>query len=703
MAPWPSYHFLDLDEAQKHARRESLDHYAAIAHASTLLPVLVAALYRLLSSRWNGSKSGGGGGGGYTVVPGSPALKHQRSRGGSSSGSLGATAFRASVWLRKASWWLGDDVVFLGKSWGQIDQLVFGLGWTAWLVVLCFVGTGDDYLHLTKRLGIIAVTQFPLQYALSLKQLNPVAWAFGSSHERVNRIHRPLGSITYGLLVVHAALYLNFFYQTGVLGLEKLTRPVPALGLGALGAMTLLMSTSMGLVRRWSYRLFFVAHLFVAMALPVAVFFHAHSARILVAESLALLLADIGIRRLGTVDVDTKVTRVGGAVGENSRLIKMDMDLPSDALYERFAGRRDTVSAHVYLNVPQAARPRPETLLSPANLPFELMFNPFTIAAADAGARKITLVAKRNAGPMTANLYRLAGGGGGGGGGGNGRARRAAAEVMVPLGIQGPFGCSRKFPDLNGPEFGRVLLVAGGVGATFILPIFRALVSETRKNKARRTAGETGVPDLDQDHDTSVSSTTSGRATTAAAAGRGTAATGQRQHPRVKMIWAVRSSAEAAWATEMYDDLIGDDDFELFITGDIDSRDHSDRADADPSRHRNGSSSSSDDDDDDDDDQDDVDEAVPLTSLPPSGTRRNAADIATDTGSSLLSSSVRTGRPDLAVIVSDVFKQQQDDGKKVAVLVCGPAGMARELRRHVGAWVTHKGRDVWWHDEGFSW
>lgn len=145
MASWPSYRFLDLDEAQKHARRESLDHYASIAHASTLLPVLAAALYRLLSSRRNGSS--GGGSSGYTAVPGSPALKHQRSRRGGSSGSGGNTTVRARVWLRKASWWLGDDVVLFGKSRGQRDQLVFGLAWTAWLVFLCFAGTGDGMYH----------------------------------------------------------------------------------------------------------------------------------------------------------------------------------------------------------------------------------------------------------------------------------------------------------------------------------------------------------------------------------------------------------------------------------------------------------------------------------------------------------------------------------------------------------------------------
>jgi hypothetical protein len=57
-------------------------------------------------------------------------------------------------------------------------------------------------------------------------------------------------------------------------------------------------------------------------------------------------------------------------------------------------------------------------------------------------------------------------------------------------------------------------------------------------------------------------------------------------------------------------------------------------------------------------------------------------------------------RPDLREIVDDTFRAGKEE--KVAVLVCGPPEMARELRVHVGRWV-HVGREVWWHDERFGW
>ena len=56
-------------------------------------------------------------------------------------------------------------------------------------------------------------------------------------------------------------------------------------------------------------------------------------------------------------------------------------------------------------------------------------------------------------------------------------------------------------------------------------------------------------------------------------------------------------------------------------------------------------------------------------------------------------------RPDLKKIVDEVFQQGLEE--KVAVLVCGPSSMARELRKHVGSWVG-RGREVFWHNESFG-
>jgi hypothetical protein len=58
------------------------------------------------------------------------------------------------------------------------------------------------------------------------------------------------------------------------------------------------------------------------------------------------------------------------------------------------------------------------------------------------------------------------------------------------------------------------------------------------------------------------------------------------------------------------------------------------------------------------------------------------------------------GRPDLKDIVDETFSYHADE--RVAVIFCGPQGMGRELRGHIGKWVS-KGREVIWHEESFGW
>lgn len=151
MSPW---RFVDLDAAQKHARRETIDHYGRIAHLSTVIPVLAGAAYQL--GRWalvtyrhrhghGGTRApdlGGLSRRRYEAVPGSPALKHQHQHQHQTGNVLGGLR---RAWRRWA-WWLGGDVVLLGgdsNTWGQRDQWVFGMAWMVWLLVLSTLDTGD--------------------------------------------------------------------------------------------------------------------------------------------------------------------------------------------------------------------------------------------------------------------------------------------------------------------------------------------------------------------------------------------------------------------------------------------------------------------------------------------------------------------------------------------------------------------------------
>ncbi|KAJ3579127.1 hypothetical protein NPX13_g1436 [Xylaria arbuscula] len=574
---WP-YQFLDLDTAQKQARRHALDRYGFIAQLSALVPIALFLLYRLVA--WGIARATGSDRGSYATVPNSPVLKRQRL---SAVGSWSAHS-------RRIAWWFGGDVVFLGWNWGPRDQMILGTAWAIWLLTLCVVGTGNDYLHLTKRFGIIAVSQFPIQYLLSLKSLNPVALALSSSHEEVNRWHRALGRVIAVFVTLHGVFYFNFYYQNNLLG-QKITSLVPVLGFTLLAAMYLLYGTALLVVRQYSYRLFFITHLLIALALPPVIYFHAHHASLYVWESLVVFLADIATRRFGLIIAETKVELIPG-----TNLIKLVSTIPRNKI-ARFANNPGT---HIYLSIPSASRPNKNPIAA-AHLVFEFSFNPFSIAVVDENTGELTLVARRHSGPMTRALA--------------GFASNTSAGPQVKLAIDGPYGCAKRFPNLATSQFDRVLLVAGGVGATFTLPLYRWIVAE---NPAAR----------------------------------------------VQMVWAVRHAGDATWpATGGGKGILDDDNIQLFLTGDIiENADDSTRIS---------------------DDSEDI-EMLSMSN----------DDHTTQT---LLSSDKR---PNLQIIVDDFFRQGAED--RIAVFVCGPEAMARDLRSHVGVWVS-KGRYVWWHNESFAW
>lgn len=128
---WPYAFLTDLTDEQKAARRDSLSHYASLAHYYSFAPAVLFLLLRLVlrvKARIERRRRGR-----YSSIPGSPVSKAQRL---TNLGDLKAK------WT-KAIWWLGEDVVLRGESWGQRDEWVFGFLYTLWLLALCVVGTGN--------------------------------------------------------------------------------------------------------------------------------------------------------------------------------------------------------------------------------------------------------------------------------------------------------------------------------------------------------------------------------------------------------------------------------------------------------------------------------------------------------------------------------------------------------------------------------
>lgn len=423
---------------------------------------------------------------------------------------------------------------------------------------------------------------------LSMKSLySPFAIAFQSSHEQLNPYHRISGRIIYSLLTLHFTFYMNFFVQAGLLKV-RFTQLVPLLGVLAFTLVTILATTSLALVRRWSYRVFFILHLLIAVSVLPILFFHAKPIRFYLAESLILFFLDITARKLDTFTGFSKITQVA-----DTKLLKLIIPVPPSKI-RRF---QIAPGQHVYLSLP------PESIPTATSLPLihDLMYNPFTVA--DVSSDKIMLVLRTLHGPTTTALQHLT----------------KLAKAKPGINIEGPYGESRRFPNFT-TEFDKTLLVAGGVGATFILPIFNHIASSISGDEHNGSS--------------------------------------------VEMIWSMRSMAEAGWVMETENpNVLEDPRVKIYITG------------ADSERSK------------------------PFAALegPEDGSIVMSDLHKEDQLGRAIGGHIR---PNLRSFVEKTFLESAE--QRVAVLVCGPAEMARELREHVREWVC-RGRDVWWHDESFGW
>lgn len=263
---------------------------------------------------------------------------------------------------------------------------------------------------------------------------------------------------------------------------------------------TLLFATALPKVREYSYRLFFITHIFVVFATSFFLLAHAQPARLYVIKSLVVFIVDLAARKITTATAQAKIEVVLG-----TSLIKISAKLPPGKI-SQFV---EQPGSHAYVSIPWAARPR-----ALSSLIYEFCFNPFTVADVNPDSGEVVLVARQQRGPMTRRLMQLT---------------KEGAGARVSLCFEGPYGAfAKSYSSLVDSGVDRVLLVAGGVGASFVLPIYKALKNSNPSAK-------------------------------------------------VELTWAVRLADEASWASfsevtgmnsiSSNTDIFSDRDVRLFVTG----------------------------------------------------------------------------------------------------------------------------------------
>ncbi|KAK0280456.1 hypothetical protein LTR91_001332 [Friedmanniomyces endolithicus] len=588
------YHFLDLSTEQRQQRRQSLDHHGNIAQVSILVPLLLLQCHFFfavwLHTRWRNQND--------LEVPSSPRVKGERSFRKTTS------AKRITAIWRRLQWWCGGPCSILGAHLGTNGELVVAGLWTGWLTLLCLLQTGHDYLHVTKRFGIIASSQLPLHYLLALKSpFSPLQLLTRCSYETLNNSHQLLGRIITLLLYLHAAFYLNFYVLLGLLG-TKLKETYVLCGIFGILAFTAVGTTALSPLRKWSYRVFYITHVSLATAILPVLFFHVSHVRVYLYETAAIYALNVALRALTSHSLPGKLKLVPGTN-------LLEIEVPLHHRHQHALRRRWQAGQHAYVSL--SGHPLLRTFKS----------NPFTVASLPGVDDRLRFVARVLDG-NTAKLAHAAG--------------SDDAKTNGLLTIEGPYGVGTHAEALL--RYDRVVFVAGGVGATFIVPLYRQLLADLSPSP------------------------------------------GSYRRQKVSFLWIVRSEAEVSWAIPV--DEKGREGFverlSVYVTG----GGHLSRK---PANGRStGTRMAA-------NDHEVEDEGIEL---------EEHKGLLSSSEASLEGVSTSTGRPNLAHLVDQAFAHRGDNNaEKVAFVVCGPQGLSRALRREVGRWVA-RGREVWFWDESFA-
>jgi hypothetical protein len=271
-------------------------------------------------------------------------------------------------------------------------------------------------------------------------------------------LHQLLGRIILFFFAAHVALYTNFFVLSSLLA-TKLTQLYILAGYGAFISFAVLGTTALGWVRHRNYRLFYVAHVSLAVTVLPALWIHVSHIRIYLYQSLAMYLVNQVLRALATQQTSAKITPVPGSdnlveIAIHAARVRFTSWLPGN--YGYISTRRGRVI------LPWARG------------------NPFTLARIPTASREDYAAGSKaqNANSLSLKFVaRIL----------DGQTRALSTlrpDVEHTIRLEGPYGDRLHGDRLLG--YDRVLFVAGGIGGTFCSPLYEQLLEDLSPSKGSR-------------------------------------------------------------------------------------------------------------------------------------------------------------------------------------------------------------------------
>ncbi|GIZ42329.1 hypothetical protein CKM354_000560400 [Cercospora kikuchii] len=289
---------------------------------------------------------------------------------------------------------------------------------------------------LAKRFGWMSLCNMCLTIFLVLKNtpLSPLA---GYSYDNLNILHRCSGYTVIVFMILHVITYAVGLADAG--HLEILDMPLQHAGIVASVAMICMLLTAIGPVRRRMYEAFYASHQLLAATSLVAVGLHRPEI------TLNALIITIVAAALWFADKSLQLTRwLYRGTGNYCTLVPLSEGATKVIMYR---GVKARPGSHAFVWIPGVRL---------------FQRHPFTLVSADPA----TFVAKARdgfSGGLHEQAYRYPG-------------------FKFRASIEGPYG---QVPDLH--KYDKIVLVAGGSGATFTIALAMQWASKRRTPKDRQT------------------------------------------------------------------------------------------------------------------------------------------------------------------------------------------------------------------------
>ncbi|KAI9853827.1 MAG: hypothetical protein M1824_000856 [Vezdaea acicularis] len=320
------------------------------------------------------------------------------------------------------------------------------------------------------RTGFISMAQLPLIFLLASKN-NVIGFLTGTSYERLNWMHRWAARALLFTSTLHMGYWFRDWARYDYISEKVKTDPITQKGIAAWSILLWIVISSVMPIRSWSYEIFVLQHLISFAAFIGVVYIHTP------AEVHVWIWIPVGLFFLDRVVRAAFVIYTNLSIFHPRLRKQRDSETKNASLWTcraTFTPLPCDVTRITIPNPPISWSPGQHIFLSCHSL-VPLQSHPFTINSLPSD-NKLEILARSERGG-TRSFFRHA------------TKSHSLPSTTINLrfhpsttavGIEGPYGRMRPLK-----QFDTVTLVAGGIGATFTVPLLRDIILGWRERIAQ--------------------------------------------------------------------------------------------------------------------------------------------------------------------------------------------------------------------------